>query len=96
MQQFERKAWNRLIDYLIKLPPLPSDVDTCPNVLKETARGFQLIKEKQSHKIDLTIALAMAALAAIEQGQAGGMSAISLEVYTRVLADVSRAFPVPV
>jgi hypothetical protein len=20
-----RKAWNRLIDYLIKLPPLPSD-----------------------------------------------------------------------
>jgi len=25
MQRFERKAWNRLIDYLIKLPPLPSD-----------------------------------------------------------------------
>ena len=25
LQQFERKAWNRLIDYLIKLPPLPSD-----------------------------------------------------------------------
>ena len=25
VQQFERKAWNRLIDYLIKLPPLPSD-----------------------------------------------------------------------
>ena len=24
-QRFERKAWNRLIDYLIKLPPLPSD-----------------------------------------------------------------------
>ena len=23
--RFERKAWNRLIDYLIKLPPLPSD-----------------------------------------------------------------------
>ena len=22
--RFERKAWNRLIDYLIKLPPLPS------------------------------------------------------------------------
>jgi hypothetical protein len=25
LQQFERKAWDRLIDYLIKLPPLPSD-----------------------------------------------------------------------
>jgi hypothetical protein len=25
LQQFERKAWNRLIDYLIGLPPLPSD-----------------------------------------------------------------------
>jgi hypothetical protein len=25
LQQFERKAWNRLIDHLIKLPPLPSD-----------------------------------------------------------------------
>ena len=25
VQQFERKAWKRLIDYLIELPPLPSD-----------------------------------------------------------------------
>jgi hypothetical protein len=25
LQEFERKAWNRLIDYLTKLPPLPSD-----------------------------------------------------------------------
>ena len=25
LQQFERKAWNRLLDYLIALPPLPSD-----------------------------------------------------------------------
>ena len=25
VQRFERKAWDRLIDYLIKLPPLPSD-----------------------------------------------------------------------
>jgi hypothetical protein len=25
LQQFERRAWDRLIDYLIKLPPLPSD-----------------------------------------------------------------------
>jgi hypothetical protein len=25
VQGFERRAWARLIDYLIKLPPLPSD-----------------------------------------------------------------------
>ncbi|MFZ2078914.1 MAG: hypothetical protein WAV38_20125 [Xanthobacteraceae bacterium] len=25
LQQFERKAWNRLLDYLIRLPPLPDD-----------------------------------------------------------------------
>ena len=25
VQRFERKAWDRLIDYLIKLPPLPND-----------------------------------------------------------------------
>jgi hypothetical protein len=25
LQEFERKAWNRLIDYLVKLPSLPSD-----------------------------------------------------------------------
>jgi hypothetical protein len=25
VQLFERKAWDRLIDYLIKLPPPPSD-----------------------------------------------------------------------
>jgi hypothetical protein len=25
VQQFERKAWERLVDYLLKLPRLPSD-----------------------------------------------------------------------
>jgi hypothetical protein len=25
VQRFERKAWNRLIEYLISLPPLRSD-----------------------------------------------------------------------
>ena len=25
VQRFERMAWNRLIDYLVKLPPLPDD-----------------------------------------------------------------------
>jgi phage terminase large subunit-like protein len=38
-------------------------------VAKETTRGFALTKDKQSHKIDCVIALAMAARAAVEQGQ---------------------------
>ncbi len=25
VQRFERRAWDRLIDHLIKLPPLPND-----------------------------------------------------------------------
>jgi hypothetical protein len=37
-------------------------------VAKETPRGLQLTKEKTSHKIDVVIALAMAALHAVEQG----------------------------
>jgi len=37
-------------------------------VAKETPRGLQLTKEKTSHKIDVVIALAMAALFAVEQG----------------------------
>jgi phage terminase large subunit-like protein len=37
-------------------------------VAKETPRGLQLAKEKTSHKIDVVIALAMAALHAVEQG----------------------------
>jgi hypothetical protein len=34
----------------------------------ETPRGLRLAKEKTSHKIDVVIALAMAALHAVEQG----------------------------
>ncbi len=25
VERFEREAWDRLIDYLVRLPPLPSD-----------------------------------------------------------------------
>jgi hypothetical protein len=35
----------------------------------ETPRGWRLAKEKTSHKIDVVVALAMAALQAVEQGQ---------------------------
>jgi hypothetical protein len=35
----------------------------------ETSRGWRIAKEKQSHKIDVVIALAQAALGAVQQGQ---------------------------
>jgi phage terminase large subunit-like protein len=38
-------------------------------VAKETPRGWKITKEKQSHKIDIVIAMAMAAIAAVERGQ---------------------------
>lgn len=39
-------------------------------VAVETARGWRIAKEKASHKIDVVIALTMAALGAVRQGQA--------------------------
>ena len=39
-------------------------------VALETSRGWRIAKEKQSHKIDTVVALAMAALGAVQQGQA--------------------------
>jgi len=39
-------------------------------VALETNRGWRIAKEKQSHKIDVVVALAMAALGAVQQGQA--------------------------
>jgi phage terminase large subunit-like protein len=39
-------------------------------VALETSRGWRIAKEKQSHKIDVVVALAMAALGAVRQGQA--------------------------
>ena len=38
-------------------------------VALETSRGWRIAKEKQSHKIDVVVALAMAALGAVQQGQ---------------------------
>jgi phage terminase large subunit-like protein len=39
-------------------------------VALETSRGWRIAKEKQSAKIDVVVALAMAALGAVQQGQA--------------------------
>jgi phage terminase large subunit-like protein len=38
-------------------------------VALETSRGWRIAKEKVSHKIDVVVALAMAALGAVQQGQ---------------------------
>jgi phage terminase large subunit-like protein len=38
-------------------------------VALETTRGWRIAKEKQSHKIDVVVALAQAALGAVKQGQ---------------------------
>jgi phage terminase large subunit-like protein len=38
-------------------------------VALETSRGWRIAKEKQSHKIDVIVALAQAAFGAVEQGQ---------------------------
>jgi hypothetical protein len=42
-------------------------------VAVENPRGWRIAKEKASHKIDVVVALAMAALAAVEQGQRAGL-----------------------
>lgn len=39
-------------------------------VALETSRGWRIAKEKQSHKIDVVVALAQAALGAVKGGQA--------------------------
>lgn len=42
-------------------------------VAVETSRGWKIAKEKQSHKIDIVVALAMAALGAVKKGESGWM-----------------------
>jgi len=44
-------------------------------VALETTRGWRIAKEKASQKIDVVVALAQAALGAVQQGQVAGMSA---------------------
>jgi hypothetical protein len=49
----------------------------------ETPRGWKISKEKQSHKIDVVVALAMACHAAVE-GQASAPMKIPPEVLVRL------------
>jgi phage terminase large subunit-like protein len=43
------------------------------SIAVENARGWRIAKEKSSHKIDVVVALAMAALAVVEKGEQGRM-----------------------
>jgi hypothetical protein len=56
-------------------------------VAVETSRGWRITKEKASHKIDVAVALAQAALGAVEQGQVE--THVDLEFQQRVSAHFS-------
>ena len=45
----------------------------------ETTRGWRIAKEKTSHKIDIVVALAQAALAAVRKGEMGRMRAGTID-----------------
>ncbi len=47
-------------------------------VALETARGWKIAKEKQAHRIDILIALAMAALVAVKRDEQRGEFAIGI------------------
>jgi hypothetical protein len=49
----------------------------------ETTRGWRIAKEKASHKIDVVVALAMAAHGAVHQGTSG----FDLDVYLKAYGD---------
>jgi Phage Terminase len=59
----------------------------------ETSRGWRITKEKQSHKIDIVVALAMACHAAVAKGESGKItySIIGVSFDRRVTA-TGRAF----
>ena len=60
-------------------------------VALETTRGWRIAKEKASHKIDVVVALAMAALGAVQQGQQSiGFDHEFQNYAQRVLANAPR------
>ncbi len=50
----------------------------------ETPRGWRIAKEKASHKIDVVVALAMAALGAVKKGQAPPVPIVPFFSVTKV------------
>ena len=53
------------------------------SVAVENPRGWRIAKEKSSHKIDVVVALAQAALAAVHKGDLGRMrqGAVNIDGY---------------
>jgi phage terminase large subunit-like protein len=52
-------------------------------VVKENARGLQITKEKSSHKIDVVVAMAMAAHAAVQQSQVRQPPIVQPAIYSK-------------
>ena len=57
-------------------------------VALETSRGWKITKEKSSHKIDVVIAIAMAAYAAVQKGERGFMRVGTLSWFRK--GDLAR------
>jgi phage terminase large subunit-like protein len=62
------------------------------SVAIETPRGWRITKEKASHKIDVVVALAQAALGAVQSASQPGMVIVSKEAVERARSRPSRAF----
>jgi hypothetical protein len=86
------------------LLPDPCDQTLSTNVQRRLVwkswkpRGLQLTKEKQSHKIDVVIALAMAALHAVEQGayeQTSFVEPIIIRAPRHYFGDVGNSIDAP-
>ncbi len=61
----------------------------------ESSRGWRIAKEKTSHKIDVVVAFAMAALSAVHQGQETAKCEfipVRVDKYTRTVTTGSRTF----
>lgn len=66
---------------LIAYPDADIRLSMSRAVALETSRGWRIAKEKQSHKIDVVVALAMAALGAV--ANSGGLPEVLLAFYER-------------
>lgn len=60
-------------------------------VALETSRGWRIAKEKQSHKIDVVVALAQAALGAVQEGQSATLSKSDLAFWAQAQTALHQA-----
>ena len=59
----------------------------------EGSRGWKIAKEKTSHKIDIVVALAQAALAAVQNGEKGRMQQGAISIMASSTGEVSKGRP---